>query len=136
MAERGRQTSMDDKRLKPSSELEHVPVSRLARKGTELLSELTETSEAVAVQVQGVGSMVTLSRRRYDEIVAMVNGLGPEPEDDDFTRALGARFDALVATMNQPGAGEAVDAALFADPADLNASYRPGTTETGEDRKV
>ena len=136
MAERGRQLPMGNKRLKPSSELEHVPVSRLARKGSELLSELTETSEAVAVQVQGVGSMVTLSRRRYDEIVAMVNGLGPEPEDDDFTRVLGARFDALVATMNQPGAGEAVDAALFADSADLNASYRPGTTETGEDRKV
>ena len=132
MAERSSQALIVDNRLKPSSELETVPVSRLARKGTELLSRLTETSEAVAVQVQGVGSMVTLSRRRYDEIVAMVNNLGHEPEADDFTRALGARFDALVATLNRPGAPEAVDAALFAGPDALNASYKPGTTETSK----
>ncbi|TVS13814.1 MAG: hypothetical protein EA419_00790 [Wenzhouxiangella sp.] len=132
MAERSTQASMEANRLKPSSELETVPVSRLARKGTELLSRLAETSEAVAVQVQGVGSMVTLSRRRYDEIVAMVNNLGREPKDDDFARALSTRFDALVANMNQPGAPEAVDAALFADPDVLNDSYQPGTTETSK----
>ncbi len=118
------------RRLKPSSELETVPVSRLARKGTELLSRITETSEAVAVQVQGVGSMVTLSRRQYDEIVALVDQLGAIPQDDGFGEALGARFDALVERMNQPGADQTTDEALFGDVEHLNRSYRPGATET------
>lgn len=130
MSKRLIQVPEDLQQLKPSSDLETVSVSRLARKGTELLSQLTESSQAVAVQVQGLGSMVTLSRRQYDEMIELVRLLSDESVDDDFTRTLSEHFDSMIATMNQPGASDAVDAALFADADTLNASYRPGTTET------
>ncbi len=136
MATRELKASESLRKLKPSAELETVPVSRLARKGTELLSELVESSQAVAVQVQGVGSMVTLSRRQYDELVALVQGLGEENiegEDDGFARALRERFDALVSTMNRSGGQRAVDEALFGDVDRLNASYQPGDTESDAD---
>ena len=61
--------------LKPSSALESVAVSKLARKGTALLRQLTDTSQAVAVNIQGYGSMVTLSQQQYDEIKPYVAGL-------------------------------------------------------------
>ena len=118
------------KQLKHSSELESVPVSRLARKGTEVLTQITESAQAVAVQVQGLGSMVTLSRRQYDEMVDLISHINAPQTDDGFNQALTDRFDAMVATMNQPGAADAAEAALFTAAETLSASYRPGTTET------
>jgi len=119
--------------LKPSSELQSVSMSSLARKGTALLRQLTDSAQAVAVKIQGHGSMVTLSQRQYDEMVALLQQLRQDSQDDGITRALGERFDALVATMNQPGAAATMDAALFTEEDTLNANYRPGETEKGQD---
>jgi hypothetical protein len=115
--------------LKPVSELESVPVSRLARRGTELLSRLTASSQGVAVRVQGVGSMVALSSQQYDEMVAMINELN-EAQSDGFAQALSQQFDVLVERMNQADAETAIDEALFSGSDVLNASYQPGDTES------
>ena len=124
------------RRIKPSCELESVPVSRLARKGSEVLSQITATGEAVAIKVQGMGSMVTMSRTQYD---AMVEQLLQADEgsaaDDAFRTALARRFDAIAATWDRPDFSSAVDRALFDNEAGLNASYRPGATETTSDDK-
>jgi hypothetical protein len=110
------------------SELESVPVSRLARRGTELLSRLTAGSQGVAIHVQGVGSMVALSSQQYDEMVAVINGLN-DGRNDGFAQALSQQFDVLVERMNQADSERAVDDALFAGSELLNASYQPGDTE-------
>lgn len=115
--------------IKPMSELESVPVSRLARRGTELLSRLTAGSQGVAIHVQGVGSMVALSSQQYDEMVAVINGLN-DARSDGFAQALSQQFDALVERMNQADAESAIDEGLFAGSDVLNASYQPGDTET------
>ena len=99
--------------LKPSSDLQSVSMSSLARKGTAILRQLTDTAQAVAVRIQGHGSMVTMSQRQYDEMVALLQQLRQSSSDDGFTQALGERFDTLVAAMNLPGAAAAVDAALL-----------------------
>jgi PHD/YefM family antitoxin component YafN of YafNO toxin-antitoxin module len=122
--------------LKPSSDLQSVSMSSLARKGTALLRQLTDTAQAVAVKIQGHGAMVTLSQRQYDEMVALLQQLRQDNSDDGFTRALGERFDTLVATMNQPGAPAAMDAALFTEAETLNSNYCPGATETAQDSSV
>jgi PHD/YefM family antitoxin component YafN of YafNO toxin-antitoxin module len=122
--------------LKPSSDLQSVSMSSLARKGTALLRQLTNTAQAVAVKIQGHGAMVTLSQRQYDQMVALLQQLRQDSSDDDFTRALGERFDTLVATMNQPGAPAAMDAALFTEAETLNSNYCPGATETAQDSSV
>lgn len=115
--------------LKPSGSLESVPMSRLARSGTEVLQRLMSTEQAVAVKVQGKGAMVTLSQHQYDEIVALIHTLRSQSSADGFTQLLGQRFDTLMTRMNQPGAAEATRTALFADTASLNESYQPGETE-------
>ena len=122
--------------LKPSSDLQSVSMSSLARKGTAVLRQLTDSAQAVAVKIQGHGSMVTLSQRQYDEMVALLQQLRQDSSDDGFTRALGERFDTLVATMNQSGAATAMDAALFTEADTLNSNYRPGATETAQDSSV
>ncbi len=119
--------------LKPSCDLQSVSISNLARKGTALLRQLTDTAQAVAVKIQGHGSMVTLSQRQYDEMIALLQQIQRDNADDGLSQALADRFDALVATMNQSGASEAMDAALFAKTDTLNAHYRPGATETTQD---
>jgi len=53
-----------------------------------------------------------------------------EQTADEVTEAIARVFDDLVAKMNRPGAGQATDSALFAHPASLNRTYRPGETET------
>jgi len=116
--------------LKPSDALESVSMSSLARTGTAVLRQITATAQAVAVKVQGHGSMVTVSQRQYDEMVELIRRLQEEKSDDGFTQALSQRFDALLAQMNQPGAAQATDAALFGDPTSLNKTYRPGKTES------
>jgi|GEM_PF-2658827 len=122
--------------LKPSSDLQSVSMSSLARKGTAVLRQLTDTAQAVVVKIQGHGSMVTLSQRQYDEMVALLQQLRQDSSDDGFTQALGERFDTLVATMNQPGTAAAMDAALFTEEDALNSNYRPGSTETAQDSSV
>lgn len=49
---------------------------------------------------------------------------------DDFRVQLTRDVDELVSQMRRPGAGKAVDDALFSGPDVLNASYAPGTTES------
>lgn len=122
--------------LKPSSDLQSVSMSSLARKGTALLRQLTDTAQAVAVKIQGHGSMVTLSQRQYDEMVTLLQQLRQDSSDDGFTQVLGERFDTLVATMNQAGAATSMDAALFTKEDALNSNYRPGATETAQDNSV
>ncbi len=115
--------------LKPFDALESVSMSRLARTGSAVLQKLMTTTQAVAVKVQGQGAMVTLSQRQYDEMVLLIERLQHNNDEDDFTQALGKRFDDLVTKMNQPGVGQATDTALFGDTASLNQSYRAGATE-------
>lgn len=115
--------------LKHADELESVAMSSLARSGTEILQRLVSSEQAVAVKVQGKGAMVALSQRQYDEMVALVHALRAGEDKDGFTRMLGQRFDQLVSAMNRPGAAQATHQALFAKPAGLNESYRPGETE-------
>lgn len=118
--------------LKPSEALESVSMSKLARTGTAILRRLTASEQGVTVKVQGQGAMVTVSQRQYDEMVELIRRLHDQQADDGFTRALGKRFDDLVARMNQPEAAQATDAALFDNPDELNSTYRPGTTEAGD----
>ncbi|MES9850330.1 MAG: hypothetical protein ABW170_00675 [Candidatus Thiodiazotropha sp. L084R] len=115
--------------LKPSDTLESVSMSKLARTGTSVLRQVIATSQAVAVKVQGQGAMVTVSQHQYDEMVELIRQIQEDEDESDFTRLLSLRFDELVDDMNQPGAAEAIDAALFTDPATLNDNYRPGATE-------
>lgn len=117
-------------KLKPSHELESVSTSKLARTGTMVLQRILSMTQAIAVKVQGQGAMVTLSQGQYDEMVALIRRLQAADGDQSFVQALGERFDSLTASMNRPGAAEATESALFADPASLNRTYRPGTTET------
>ena len=119
-------------RLKHSTELDNVSMSSLARKGTSVLQGIIATAQAVLVKIQGHGAMVTVSRRQYDEIVDLIHLLQQDRAGDDFTQDLGRRFDALVAAMNQSGAVRKTEAALFGDPASLNKTYHPGTTETDD----
>ncbi len=116
--------------LKPSDALESVSMSRLARTGTAVLRQITASAQAVTVEIQGQGAMVTVSQRQYDEMVELIRRIQEEKSENDFVNVLAQRFDELVAEMNRPGAADAMDAALFADPATLNANYRPGATET------
>jgi len=115
--------------LKPSSALESVSMSKLARTGTSVLQQIITTTQAVAIEVQGQGAMVTLSRHQYDEMVELIRLIQEEKSEDGFTQALSQQFDELVSRMNQPGATQATDAALFGDAATLNKHYKPGTTE-------
>ena len=118
--------------LKPSDALQSVSMSQLARTGTTVLRQITATSQAVTVKVQGQGAMVTMSQRQYDEMIALIRRIQQETSGDGFTQVLSQRFDELVAGMNRPGAAQAIDTALFGDPAALNKSYRPGATETDD----
>ncbi len=116
--------------LKPSDALERVSMSQLARKGTLVLQKILETTQAVAINIQGQGAMVTVSKRQYDEMVDLIRKIQEEQSEDGFIESLTHRFDGLIARMNRSGAAKATDGALFGDPASLNKSYRPGTTET------
>ncbi len=116
-------------RLKPSDALESVSMSKLARKGTSVLQQIMNTAQAVAIKVQGQGSMVTLSQRQYDEMVELIHLIQEEKTEDGFIRALSQEFDELVTRMNLSDAAQATEAALFADPSTLNRSYQPGKTE-------
>ncbi|RKZ63347.1 MAG: hypothetical protein DRQ44_10135 [Gammaproteobacteria bacterium] len=116
-------------RLKPSDALESVSMSKLARKGTSVLQQIMSTAQAVAIKVQGQGSMVTLSQRQYDEMVELIHLIQEEKSEDGFTLALSQEFDELMTRMKRPGAARATETALFADPATLNRSYQPGKTE-------
>jgi len=118
--------------LKPSDALESVSMSKLARTGTSVLRKITATAQAVAVNIQGQGAMVTLSQQQYDEMVTLIRQIKDEQSEDGFTQSLGKRFDDLVARMNQPDAAQATDAALFSGADALNKTYRPGTTETDD----
>ena len=116
--------------LKPSEALESVSMSTLARTGTAVLRKITATAQAVTVNIQGQGAMVTVSQRQYDEMVELIQQLQEKKSDDGFTEALSQRFDELIAGMNRSGGARATDAALFGDPASLNNSYQPGATES------
>lgn len=116
--------------LKPSDALESVSMSKLARKGTAVLQKILETAQAVTVNIQGQGAMVTVSKRQYDEMVELIRQIQEGQPEDGFVEALTLRFDKLMTTMKQPGATRATDAALFGDPASLNQHYRPGSTES------
>jgi len=94
-----------------------------------VLRQLTAGAQAVTVKVQGQGAMVTVSQQQYDEMVDLIRSIQEEQAGNDFSRVLSRRFDELVADMNRPGAAEAMEAALFADPATLAAHYRPGVGE-------
>lgn len=116
--------------LKPSDALESVSMSKLARKGTSVLQQILATAQAVSVKIQGQGAMVTVSQRQYDEMVALIRQLQEEKSEDGFIQTLSQRFDRLIASMDQPGAAQATETALFGDPASLNKTYRPGVTES------
>lgn len=117
-------------RLKPSDSLESVSMSQLARKGTLVLQKILETTQAVAVNIQGQGAMVTVSKRQYDEMVDLIRQIQEGQSEDGFLEDLTHRFDGLIARMNRPETTKATDAALFGDPASLNQNYQPGATET------
>lgn len=116
--------------LKPSAALESVSMSKLARRGTLVLQQIVARAQAVAVKVQGQGTMVTLSQHQYDEMVELISLIQKEKSEDGFTQALSQQFDVLMTRMSQPDAARATGAALFGDPATLNKAYQPGVTET------
>ena len=116
-------------RLKPSDALESVSMSKLAREGTSVLQQILTSAQAVAVKVQGQGSMVTLSQHQYDEMVELIHLIQEEKSEDGFTRALSQEFDELTTRMTLPDAARTTEKALFADPVTLNKSYQPGKTE-------
>jgi len=118
--------------LKPSDALESVSMSKLARTGTAILRQLAATEQAVTVNIQGQGAMVTVSQRQYDEMVKLIRQLREDQADDGFAQALKQRFDDLVAGMNEPDAGHATNSALFGEPSALNETYRPGATESND----
>ena len=115
--------------LKPFDALDSVPMSKLARKGTSVLQKVVSTAQAVAVKVQGQGAMVTISQRQYDEMVELIQAISEENSRDGFIQSLNQQFDELLVRMNEPGAAQAAEAALFADPSALNKAYQPGVTE-------
>ena len=78
-------------------------MSQLARTGTAVLRQITATSQAVTVKVQGQGAMVTMSQRQYDEMIALIRRIQQETSDAGFIQALSQRFDKLVAGMNFTG---------------------------------
>ncbi|MGB1108733.1 MAG: hypothetical protein ACPG4N_00160 [Gammaproteobacteria bacterium] len=117
----------------PSSDLlESVSMSKLARTGTAVLQRIMSTDQPVAVEVQGQGAMVTLTRHQYDEMIELIRRLKEEQQEDGFNRVLSERFDGLVADMGRPGASTATEAALFGNPLSLNQAYRPGSTEKAD----
>lgn len=118
--------------LMPSADLEVIPISKLARKGSELLRALVREAKAVTVSVQGHSAMVAMSQRQYDELVELIRRLEAHQENDPFINRLSEQFDQLVAGMNHPDSATNTSEALFADPHHLNATYRPGLTETDE----
>ncbi|MEM7706704.1 MAG: hypothetical protein AAF358_14185 [Pseudomonadota bacterium] len=115
--------------LKPSEALDSLSMSQLARNGSAILRSLMETEGAVTVKVQGQGAMVTLSQRRYDELVALIRSLETPPESDRLTEALRSEFDALKSAMANEDASDTADKALFGGVDTLRKSYRPGETE-------
>ncbi len=112
--------------LKSSDDLQSVSMTQLARKGTAILRQLTESNQAVAVKIQGQGAMVTLSQRQYDEMIELLQQLRQESEDDGFLEALAEQFDVLSARMSD---AESAGKALFTEAEYLNRHYRPGDTE-------
>jgi len=66
----------------------------------------------------------------YDMTEAPIYQIDEEQAGVRFPEALAQRLDDLIAQMNRPGAAQAVESALLADPATLNRTYRPGATET------
>ncbi len=121
--------------LKPFAALESVSMSRLARKGTSVLQQVTSRAQAVAIKVQGQGAMVTVSQHQYDEMIELIQVLSKEKSQEEISRggfiqSLTQQFDALMIQMNQQEAAEVTEAALFNHPDSLNEAYRPGATET------
>ena len=115
--------------LKPSSALESISMSKLARAGTSVLQQIITTTQAVAIKVQGQGAMVTISQHQYDEMVELIRLIQEEKSEDGSTQALSQQFDEIVSRMNQPDAAHATDTALFGDTASLNKHYKIGATE-------
>lgn len=116
--------------LQPSDALEKVSMSTLARQGTRVLQRISDTAQAIAVNIQGKGAMVTVSQRQYDEMVQLIQQLSAHQSTDaEFTASLSQGFEDLVTQMNTPDAPEQLDQALFGSPSSLNESYRPDRTE-------
>lgn len=115
--------------LKPFAALESVPMSKLARKGTSVLQQVVSKAQAVAIEVQGQGAMVTLSQHQYEEMVELIQALNVEKSNSGFIQSLTQQFDTLMQQMNQPDAAQATQAALFGDPDSFNKTYQPGSTE-------
>lgn len=122
-------SAQDIQSLQPSEALKRIPISTLARHGTATLREMLDKQAPVAIEVQGLASMVAMPLSHYDLLLSLISRLTSQ-KDDDFHQSLSARFDALVASMDEPGVSEATHGALFGAPERLNAAYRPGKTET------
>lgn len=119
--------------LATSDTLEQVPLSELARKGTQVLRRALETAQGLAVSVQGQRALVTLSRQQYDDMVLVIRQLQDESPESEFNAHLRVRFDTLVASMSPtPGALKKATRGLMRDTEGLREHYRPGDTETRE----
>lgn len=62
-------------------------------------------------------------------MIVLIERLRLLQEQDDLQETLVRRFDELVTGMNRPGAMATASRALFADPAALAETYKPGITE-------
>lgn len=95
------------------------------------MQELSAANEPVSITVQGSGSMVAMTDTMYRALIAALAraehaaGFGGVLLID----RLSAQFDDLVSAMNQPGTAQTALTTLFGDPAGLNETYAPGTTE-------
>jgi len=116
--------------LKPFDSLDSISMSRLARMGTSVLRQVVSTTQAMAINIQGHGAMVTMSQRQYDEMIKLIQSIKDDKSPDHFIQSLNQEFDALVEKMSHPTASQSTDKALFGEPEALNETYRPGVTET------
>lgn len=120
-------------RLATSDSLEQLPLSELARKGTQILRRTLETAQGVTVSIQGQPALVTLSRQQYDDMVRVIRHLREDPPESEFNAHLRARFDTLVDRMSPtPGALKEATHGLMRNTKGLREHYRPGDTETRE----
>lgn len=69
--------------LKPSAEIESVPLSRFLHKSASVLQNMLEIGQSVTVSIHDRGAMVLVSRRQYDEMVELICQIREKDSGDD-----------------------------------------------------
>lgn len=110
-----------------------IKVSVFGRKGDTELPRLRETRGAIKLSHRGKDAAVVLDIELYKEFLEMRDAF-KELTNLEKARALeedGDTFDAILAQIQSPQNRESIDRVFALSDADINASYRPGKTESG-----